>query len=467
METSFERSTATLGRLSVTITEEDYKPVVNKKIREYTKTAHIKGFRPGHVPQEYIQKIYGKSIKAEEISNLLNQSVDGYIKDNKLKTVGDATIVVEEGDKDHDFVNDKEFRFKFDIGTASDFTVDLNQIPTITNYEIEPSDDRIDEAIADVRKRYGKDQEVEEVEVEENDLVFGTLKQDALSPEAEAYMNENVAIPSDRIMADAKHIFKGLEKGSSVKFDVQNVFENPKHLQYALNISEEEANRLMGEVEFTVTKITRVMPAELDQELFDKAFGVGKVTNEEELRNEIRNLIKDNYKRESGFMLDYSIEKTLDESIKIDLPDEFLKNWLYKINEGKFSMEQIEKDYDSVARGLRLDLIRNEIAVLGDVKIEYNDVLEVAKNEIRGYFGGYGYEGMEDMIDNMANRALKDDKDRSRFREYFNQAYKAKITDYTKTQVKIDSKIVSLEEFNEVAKNIYGALATTDELVEA
>jgi trigger factor len=464
METSFERSSATLGRLSVTIVEEDYKPLVNKKLKEYTKNAHVKGFRPGHVPAEYIMKVYGKSIKAEEVSNLLSKTVDDYIKENKLKTVGDPTAVVEEGDKDFDFANDTVFNFKFDVGTASDFTVDLSQIPTITNYEIEPSDDRIEEAIADVRKRYGKDEEVEEVEIEQNDLIFGTLKQDATEPEGEAFVNEDVAIPSDRIKADAKHIFKGLEKGSSVKFDIQNVFDNPNHLRYALNISEEAAAKLVGEFEFTVSKITRVMPSELNQELFDKAFGEGKVTNEEELRNEIRTIIRENYKRESNIMLDFSVEKTLDETIKIDLPDEFLKNWLHKVNEGKYSMEQIEKDYDSVARGLRLDLIRNEIATQSDVKVEYNDVLEVAKNEIRNYFGGNGFEGMEGFIDDMAKRTLNDDKDRSKFREYFNQAFRFKLLDYTKTQVKIESKMVSLDEFNEVAKNIYGALATTDEV---
>jgi trigger factor len=464
METSFERSSATLGRLSVTIVEEDYKPLVNKKLKEYTKNAHVKGFRPGHVPAEYIMKVYGKSIKAEEVSNLLSKTVDDYIKENKLKTVGDPTAVVEEGDKDFDFANDTVFNFKFDVGTASDFTVDLSQIPTITNYEIEPSDDRIEEAIADVRKRYGKDEEVEEVEIEQNDLIFGTLKQDATEPEGEAFVNEDVAIPSDRIKADAKHIFKGLEKGSSVKFDIQNVFDNPNHLRYALNISEEAAAKLVGEFEFTVSKITRVMPSELNQELFDKAFGEGKVTNEEELRNEIRTIIRENYKRESNIMLDFSVEKTLDETIKIDLPDEFLKNWLHKVNEGKYSMEQIEKDYDSVARGLRLDLIRNEIATQSDVKVEYNDVLEVAKNEIRNYFGGNGFEGMEGFIDDMAKRTLNDDKDRSKFREYFNQAFRFKLLDYTKTQIKIESKMVSLDEFNEVAKNIYGALATTEEV---
>jgi trigger factor len=464
METSFERSSATLGRLSVTIVEEDYKPLVNKKLKEYTKNAHVKGFRPGHVPAEYIMKVYGKSIKAEEVSNLLSKTVDDYIKENKLKTVGDPTAVVEEGDKDFDFANDTVFNFKFDVGTASDFTVDLSQIPTITNYEIEPSDDRIEEAIADVRKRYGKDEEVEEVEIEQNDLIFGTLKQDATEPEGEAFVNEDVAIPSDRIKADAKHIFKGLEKGSSVKFDIQNVFDNPNHLRYALNISEEAAAKLVGEFEFTVSKITRVMPSELNQELFDKTFGEGKVTNEEELRNEIRTIIRENYKRESNIMLDFSVEKTLDETIKIDLPDEFLKNWLHKVNEGKYSMEQIEKDYDSVARGLRLDLIRNEIATQSDVKVEYNDVLEVAKNEIRNYFGGNGFEGMEGFIDDMAKRTLNNDKDRSKFREYFNQAFRFKLLDYTKTQIKIESKMVSLDEFNEVAKNIYGALATTEEV---
>ncbi|MCU0324146.1 MAG: trigger factor, partial [Spirosomaceae bacterium] len=213
---------------------------------------------------------------------------------------------------------------------------------------------------------------------------------------------------------------------------------------------------LSGEYEYTVSKITRVQPAEIDQDLFDKALGKDKVSDEAGFREEIKSIIKDNYNRESSFMTNFAIEKMLDESIKIELPDEFLKDWLYKANEGKFTMEQIEKDYDAFARGLRLDLIRNEIAAIGDVKVEYPDVLEEAKNEIRNYFGGYGYDGMEDMIEQMANRTLKEDKDRSKFRDYFAKAFNGKILDYLRGVVKIETKSVSVEEFNQVAEALYG-----------
>lgn len=448
METTFNRSSATLGRLKVSIAEADYKPEVDKKIKEYTKTAQIKGFRPGHVPKEYIQKLYGKSIKVDEVINLVSKTVDNYIKDNKLKVVGDAMPDMEVSGK-IDWDNEKEYNFEYDLGMASDFEVKIDALPAVTNYEIQPSEDRVNEAIEDIRKRYGKDTEVEEVEIANDDLIFGTLTQGE-------YTNDNVVIPSNRIVASAQHIFKGLEKGSSVKFDIQSVFESPRQLGFALNVPEADAAELSGEYEYTVSKITRVTAADIDQDLFDKAVGKDKVSDEAGFREEIKSIIKENYNRESSFMTNFAIEKMLDDSIKIELPDEFLKDWLYKANEGKFTMEQIEKDYDAFARGLRLDLIRNEIAAIGDVKVEYTDVLEEAKNEIRNYFGGYGYDGMEDMIEQMANRTLKEDKDRSKFRDYFAKAFNAKILNYLRGVVKIENKSVSVEEFNQVAEALYG-----------
>ncbi|MCU0326486.1 MAG: trigger factor family protein, partial [Spirosomaceae bacterium] len=138
METTFNRTSATLGRLKVSIAEADYKPEVDKKIKEYTRTAQIKGFRPGHVPKEYIQKLYGKSIKVDEVINLVSKTVDSYIKDNKLKVVGDAMPDMEISGK-IDWDNEKEYNFEYDLGMASDFEVKIDALPAVTNYEIQPS----------------------------------------------------------------------------------------------------------------------------------------------------------------------------------------------------------------------------------------------------------------------------------------------------------------------------------------
>lgn len=446
METTLDRISSTEGRLKVTLTEADYKPEVDKKIKQYSKTAQIKGFRPGMVPKEYIQKLHGKSILVDEVINMVSKTVNDYISTNKLRVVGDP-MPDNEAAQNIDWDNQKEFTFEYQIGTASDFSVDLSKMPAIKTYEIAVSEDKINEAIEDVRKRFGKDTEVEEVEA--GDMIFGTLKQ-----ESSEFEVKDATIPTDRVKEESAHIFKGLEKGSSVKFDIQSIFSNTKDLGFATGKPEEEAAALSGEFELTVEKITRVGAADIDQELFDKALGQGKVSNEEEFRAEIAKIIGENYARESEYLLDFEVEKTLLDNISIELPDEFLKKWLFNINEGKFTEEDIEKDYAAFAKGLRMDLIRNEVASNNEIKLEYTDIVEEVKAEMRNYFGAYSYEGLEEMIDQMARKTLKENKDNA-VRRYTDRAFGKKVREFLKANVTVEKSSVNVEEFNKVAETVY------------
>lgn len=446
METTLDRISSTQGKLKVTLIEADYKPEVDKKIKQYSKTAQIKGFRPGMVPKEYIKKLHGKSILVDEVINMVSKTVNDYIAENKLRVVGDP-LPDNEAAQNIDWDNQKEFTFEYEIGTASDFSVDLSKIPAIKTYDIAVSEDKIEEAIADVRKRFGKDTEVEEVEA--GDMIFGTLKQ-----ESSEFDVKDATIPTERVKEESAHIFKGLEKGSSVKFDIQSIFSNTKDLGFATGKTEEEASALSGEFELIVEKITRVGTAELNQELFDQALGQGKVSNEEEFRAEISKIIDENYSRESEHLLNFEVEKTLLDNVSIELPDEFLKKWLFNINEGKFTAEDIEKDYDAFAKGLRMDLIRNEVASNSDIKLEYTDIVEEVKAEMKNYFGGYAYEGLEEMIDQMARKTLKENKDNA-VRRYTDRAFGKKVREFLKANVSVEKVSMSVEDFNKVAEAVY------------
>ncbi|MFT6880562.1 MAG: trigger factor [Psychromonas sp.] len=448
METTFDKSSATNGRLKVILTESDYQAGVDKKLKEYAKTASVKGFRPGHVPLGYVKKLYGKSVLVDTVVNTVGETVNAYIKDNALKVVGDplpdneASVL--------DWENGKEFTFEYELGLASDFEVDLAKLPAIENYEIVPSDEQVNNSVTDLRKRFGVDAEPEEAEL--GDLLFGTLRQESSEFESQS------GIPTDKVKKDSQKLFIGLGKGSKVSFDIQSIFETDKDLGFATGKSDEEAASLLGEYEYELTKISRVEAAELNQEFFDKAIGEGKASNEEEFRVALKEVIKQNYTRESAYLLDYEIEKSLHDNVKIDLPDEFLKKWLLEVNEGKFTAEQIESDYAAFARGLKLDLIKSDIAEKSEIKIEYNDVLEEVKSEIRAYFGNQGYGGMEEFVEQMAKKQLDENKDGA-FRNYYNKAFGKAVIAFSRDKVKVENKAVQVEEFNEIAKGKYESIA--------
>ncbi|MBK9508472.1 MAG: trigger factor [Cytophagaceae bacterium] len=447
MQTKFDKISSTFANLTVEVSEADYAPAVDKKLKEYAKTAQVKGFRPGHVPLQYIKNIYGKSVLIDEVIKIASEQVNKAIADNSLKVVGEP--LPKEDAYKVDWAAQKDFTFEYEVGFASDFTVDVDTLPAITHYEIEPSDEQTEKSIEDLKTRFGKETEPEEVEL--GDLVFGKLSQES----TEFFFQSG--IPTDKVKEASQFIFKGLEKGSKVTFDIQSIFETVKELGFATGKSDEEAAALSGEFVFEVEKITRIQPSELDQEFFDKVLGgAGKATDEADFKKQVKQIIKGNYSREADFLLDFDIDNLLVSNTAIELPTEFLKRWLLDLNEGKATQEDIDREFDAIAKGLKLDLIKTEIAKQHDIKLEYNDVLEEVKEEIRGYFGGQGFEGMEDFIDQMAKKQLAEKKQED-VRKYTDKAFGRKVVNFLKEKVKKDQKTVMVEEFTEIANERFKA----------
>ncbi|MDQ3534072.1 MAG: trigger factor, partial [Bacteroidota bacterium] len=215
----------------------------------------------------------------------------------------------------------------------------------------------------------------------------------------------------------------------------------------------EEVSQLTGEFSFTLQKISRKNPAELNQEFFDKVFGKDAVTSEEDFLQKIKDTIQENYNRETDNYLNHEIKEKLVENTEIDTPDDFLKRWLIESNEGKVTQEDVDKEYDLYLKELKWNLIQNKIMEENDLKVEHDEVLERSKELLRKQFMSYGGGiQMDDIVDKYAEEYLKADKGENYMR-LFNQVKSEKILELIQEKVTIEEKPVSLEEFKKVASN--------------
>lgn len=437
MNISLEKSTPVNARLVVSISEADYKPQVDKNLKDYRKRANIKGFRPGMVPMQMVQKMFGKSILIDEINSVLGKAVPNYIKENNLSLVGDP-MPLNEFENPIDWDTQTEFSFSYDLGLAGEFTVDFEKIPTISTYEIEATEKEVEETIENLKQNSGE--QIHPDSVEDGDMLFGVFTQ--------GEWTEKSAIPFKAIKDEAKATFIGAAKGATLTFDLQATFVDEKSIELATG----NKTGLTGEVTFTIEDITRNGVAELNQAFFDKVLGEGKVSSEEEFRKEILEIIKSNYKREAEYLLRIDAEKALLENIAIELPEEFLRKWLIQVNEGKFTPEQIDEDFENVKKDIRLNLIKNEVATQNEIKVEYPEVLERTKEMIRGQFGMYAPadNSMDEMIERIANGYLTDKNKQDNFMKMFNEVYAAKVSDVIVSKVKTESKNITVDEFKQV-----------------
>ncbi len=452
VDITLDKASDTNASLNITISPDDYKPAIDKKLKEYSRTVQLKGFRPGHVPASLVQKMYGKSILVDEINNLLSRSVSQYIREHKLPVVGDPVPDRDKADA-IDWDNQTDFAFSYTLGLASEFDIDFADLPSVTQYEIQAGDAEVTSTISDLQQRFHGHTHGEEVG--ETDTIYGELKQINLEEGAEPF-SAKTAFPMDKMADDAKGQFIGKKKDETITFVLENAFPDEKARANATGVKKEEAAELTGEFTFTIDDITRHEPAELNQEFFDKVLGVGVVEDEAQFREKVAEIIRGNYTREADQMLRLDIEKTLIDNTPILLPDEFLKAWLLDVNEGKFTPEQIDEQYEDFTKSVKLQLIKNKIAEKADLKVGDEEVLEATRIMVREQFGFMGGENeeMNSTIDRIAQNYLIDEKNNGQnYTATFNRVLDDKVMENTRTQMTIVSQEVSLDEFKAIAES--------------
>lgn len=444
MNITLNKQNSTEGSLNIVLTETDYLPKVEEKVKDYSRKASIKGFRQGKVPAGVIKKMFGKSILVEEVNHLISHSISDYIKNNKLKVLGDP-IPNEEKARTIDWDNQKDFEFEFQIGMVEDFKVDLSTKVKVTSHPIEIDQKVIDETLTDIKRRYGKVSYPEVSEAQDN--LFGEISVKGSDEKKGSY------ISIEKIEKKEQKKFIGLKKEEVVEFEVEKALADESERARALNLSEEEAKQAKGTYVFTVTSVSRVETAELNQELFDKVFGSEVVKTEEEFLSKIRETITENYKRETEHLLDHEIQHYFVDNTKISMPDNFLKTWLKNTSAGKVTDEVLEKEFSQYKESLKWDLIKNQITEEKSITVEGDEVREKAKKQIIEQFGGESIAAqLGSKLDDIANNFLSgQDGKGENFMRIYNQLRHEKIMKVVKEAITINEKKVSLDEFKKIA----------------
>ena len=444
MDITLDKKSATEASIKIRLIETDYQHKVEEKVKDFTKKANIKGFRPGKVPVGLVKQMYGKSILVEEVNHILSHSVNDYVKENKLNIIGQPLPNQENADK-IDWETQKEFDFDFEIGLIDEFKYDVSKKQKVKSYTIDIDKKTLDETIVNLKKQFGNSINPD-VSVSGDD-VFGTLAQ------VDGELTNDTLVEFDKVEKKEQKQFIGVKKDDVIEFDINKAFKNASNIVTLLNISEDEAKALKGKFTLTVKNINRVEPAEINQELFDKVFGNDAIKSEEEFINKIKDTVGGNYSRETEYFLESSIKDHFVNSTKIEIPNEFLKKWLLASNEGKVTAEQVETEFDATVKSLKWDLIKSKIAEDNELKVDNSEVVDKAKVMIMEQFGGQAIAGqLGDKMDEFADNYLKGNNGEN-YMNVFQQVHGEKIINFIKENITINDKKVSVDEFQKIVVN--------------
>lgn len=435
--------------IKVEITPEDYQEEVTKQLKEQQKNAQIKGFRKGKVPYGLIEKWYGKSIRLDQINKMLSEKLTNYIQENELPILGQP-MASEDHTPEGDFEKNDNFVFYFDIGLSPDFEVNLPE-REFDYHKIKVDDKQVDQYLENIKKQYGEQQSVDEP-VEENDVLKGEMKEldEEGNPKEDGIVNQEATISLEYIKDETiKNELLGKEKGSEVVINPMKASgDNESEAASMLNIDKERANELDKNFQFTINEITRVIPAELNEDLFKKVYPKEEITTEEEFRKKVAEEAENAFEKESDKMLMAQATDKLVDEIDPELPDEFLKRWLLE-NEKDLTKEKLENDYERYAKSMKWQLIENKL--LKEYNVEVKD--EEVKDQIRNYFlqqmGGNVSEEMKQQIEPIVASMMQND---DQTKQIYDQLYDEKLAQVIKENAKINEKEVSYEEFMKMAE---------------
>ena len=430
--------------LKVEIKSEDYQKNVKTSLEKYRKSAKVPGFRPGKVPFGMIQKQYGKSVLAEELNKLANDSLYKFITEEKLEILGNPIPTEDETFKG-DMENPGDFEFAYEIGFSPKFDIPLSSRKSIEYFAVKVDDKLIADQIEDLRRRYGKMESTPEVG--EKDMVMGLFRELDSSGEPKENGVENNSTISMEFLKDKKAIksLLGLKVDNSLTIDPKSVSKDDKDLASMLGIEENTIGNLSKKFKFTINDIKRMELAELNEELYDKLFPNQGVKSEAEMKTKVTADLENMFKTDSDRLFTQTVYDFLMDKTKMTLPEAFLKRWIKLSNEKPIDDDTLNKEFEGYLKSMKWQLIQGKIFKENDIQISNEEVMEFTKSLLVSNYAQYGMPAPEDK--ELTETAMRLLKDKEQVNGIYDRITEKKLSDYFQANVPMKEKKLSYDDF--------------------
>lgn len=424
-------------QVTVEIAAADYAEPLRKRLNNYKNKADIKGFRRGMAPISMIKRFYGEQALYESVNAILSEQLDKFIEDEKIRVVGEP--LPSEDQPQLSWTEGSDFTFKFDIAQTPELNFTVSKEDKVVYYDINVTADQKKATREQMLQQYGSLQEGKKAG-EQDYIVADIANAD--------HKAEGVYISINQVAEEARGAFIGKKAGDKFTLDVNAAFVNETDRAAMLKVDKAKLAQLNPMFEFTVVNVKTFVPAESNQETWDKMFGEGKVTSEEQFEEKVVERIKAGHEQDANYRFGADVRKYFVEKAGIQLPEAFLKRWLVSVNEGKFTAEQVEKEFPSFLEDFKWQMVRGKIMQMFNLKVSREDVLNAARSFVAYQYAMYGMSGMpQNLIDSSAENMLQDKNQYNRLEEQCeDNAAIARVRE----EVTLQTKKISLDKFKEL-----------------
>ena len=431
MNTTQTQKGEQLISIQINVVKDDYEPQVKKELNKLQHKAQVPGFRPGMVPFGMIKKMYGAQVTIEVLNTLVSETLNNYILENKLDLIGYPL-----SDPDHqqpvDFDTQDSLDFFFEAALRPEIKVDYSKAK-VNFAHIIADDAAIDKTIEEIVERNPNITHPETVG--ENDVLELKVR------EAEDGKELEDGFQKDFVVLDLKEI--------KTKTNKKKLVGKTTGDEFIINLAtilggKEKAAKILGndapadsDYNIIIDDIRHEEKPELNEEFFKKIFPNKEIKDLDAFRANVKEEMEKQYTNETDRILFTKMIDALVDNTPFELPDSFLKRWIHENNQGKLTLEDIEKNYEeNYSKGLRWQLIEDSI-------VKDNPDLAITDDEVKGFlrsqiFPGIDYDNMEDdmkaRLDKIVDNYLQNEEQINNVK---NQIADVKMTNFLKTKMKI------------------------------
>jgi len=427
--------------IKITVARSDYESNVNSVLSNYRKTANIPGFRKGHVPMGMIKKQYQQAVTADEVNKLLRENLEKFIREEKLDLLGNP--LPKAADEALDWDAD-QMDFEFELGLAPKFEVKLDQLKKVVRYEIDPEAKMVNEQLDYIRKQYGK--LVSQKNPQEGFEITAQFRNEALEIEKLS------TFKLDELKS--KNAIKSLKEetvNSVLHLPAKGLFKETEHLKRILSIDEDTLKALLAtDITLEIKEINERIPAESNQELFDKLYAPGTVTSEKALKERIKEDLQKQFEPQADQKLLNDITEFLVDKTKFKLPADFLKRWMQTSGKEELTPEQAAVEYEKSEKGIRYQLIESKIIADNKLDLTFEELKGFAGSLVANQMRQYGQEPDDTQIEGIVANVLQNQDETRRISE---QLMSTKILTFFKENAPLKQKKVGFDAF---VKEAYG-----------
>ena len=421
-------------QVTIDITPDDYAEALTSRLKEYRRRADIKGFRKGMAPMSLIQRLYGDQSLYEAVNRLVSEQLDTFIRDEKIRVVGEP--LPSEDQPQLEWKSGADFTFKFDIAQTPELNFEVGEGDKIPYYEINVTEDAKKAMKAQMLQQYGSLQEGEKAG--ENDYIIADIAN-------EAHIAEGVYISVAHVAEIARPLFVGKKAGDKFTCDVSVAFENETDRASMLKVDKAKLATLDPVFNFTVVNVKTFKAAESNQETWNQMFGEGAVTSEEQFMEKVVERIRANHTQEANYRFAADVRKYFVDKANIELPEAFLKRWLVYANDGKYTAEEVEKEFPGFVEDFKWQLTRGYLMQKLGLKVEKADIEQAAESYVAYQYAMYGMGNVpQDLIKSSARNVLEDENQVRRLEE---QVEDNKTIGTLREKVSLQTKKISEEKF--------------------